>query len=199
MNHVGGCTLRRKIFTRAEENCLTSPYPQTTTCFPPNITSVVLFRLQGEWTQHGEIMTPWRFHCKVFAFAFSTRHHLIMARLPIQDGLPATVEVVEFLLGDWVIHIHGRNTQFSCLGQLVEPGNTLTLTAILPFWHLHVHLHCNCYTSWLHRHKMELISHILPVDPGDTLLHNALGLLKHIWVFFINPVGKIPTIIQDLE
>lgn len=35
--------------------------------------------------------------------------------LPIQDGLTAAIQVVKLLLGDRVVHIHGRNTQLASL------------------------------------------------------------------------------------
>lgn len=38
-----------------------------------------------------------------------------MLDLPIQDGLAAAVQVVKFLLGDRVIDVHGRHTQFTSL------------------------------------------------------------------------------------
>lgn len=44
-----------------------------------------------------------------------------MLDLPIQDGLTAAVQVVKFLLGDRVIDVHGRHTQFASLRQLVQP------------------------------------------------------------------------------
>lgn len=37
-----------------------------------------------------------------------------------------------------------------------------------------------------------------PVNPGDTLLHNALDLLEHIGVLFVDPVSQVSTVIQDL-
>ena len=49
---------------------------------------------------------------------------MIFVYLPIQNGLSAAVEVVKLLLGDRVVHIHGRDTQFASLGQLVQPGYT---------------------------------------------------------------------------
>lgn len=38
---------------------------------------------------------------------------------PIQDRFTAAVKVVKFLLGDRVVHIHGRDTQLASLRQLV--------------------------------------------------------------------------------
>lgn len=40
--------------------------------------------------------------------------------VPIQDGLSAAVQVVEFLLGHRVIDVHGRDTQFSSFGELIQ-------------------------------------------------------------------------------
>lgn len=34
---------------------------------------------------------------------------------PIQNGFAAAVEVVKFLLGDRVVDVHGRHTQFASL------------------------------------------------------------------------------------
>lgn len=38
-----------------------------------------------------------------------------------------------------------------------------------------------------------------PVHAGHTLLHDALDLLEHVGVFFIDPVSQISTVIQDLS
>lgn len=38
-----------------------------------------------------------------------------------------------------------------------------------------------------------------PVHTGDTLLYNALDLLEHVGVFFIDPVSQVATVIQDLD
>lgn len=38
----------------------------------------------------------------------------------------------------------------------------------------------------------------LPVHTSNTLLHDALDLLKHVGIFFINPVSQVSTIVQDL-
>lgn len=43
---------------------------------------------------------------------------------PIQDRFTAAVKVVEFLLGNRVIHIHGRDTQLASLRQLVQSERT---------------------------------------------------------------------------
>lgn len=37
-----------------------------------------------------------------------------------------------------------------------------------------------------------------PVNTSNTFLYNALDLLEHVGVFFIDPVGQVATIIQDL-
>lgn len=37
-----------------------------------------------------------------------------------------------------------------------------------------------------------------PVHTGDALLYDALDLLEHVWVFFIDPVSQVSTVIQDL-
>lgn len=39
---------------------------------------------------------------------------------------------------------------------------------------------------------------ILPVDTSNTLLYDALDLLEHVGVLFINPVRQISTVIKDL-
>ena len=65
--------------------------------------------------------------------------------LPVQDGLPAAVEVVKLLLGHRVVDIHGRDTQLPRLGQLVQPihsnkgggvitSKTLTLPVMATRW-----------------------------------------------------------------
>lgn len=41
---------------------------------------------------------------------------------PIQDGLPAAVQVIKLLLGDRVVHVHGWDTELPSLGELVQPG-----------------------------------------------------------------------------
>ena len=33
---------------------------------------------------------------------------------------------------------------------------------------------------------------------GDTLLYDALNLLEHVGVFFIDPVSQVSAVIQDL-
>lgn len=43
---------------------------------------------------------------------------------PVQDGFTAAVEVVKFLLGDGVVHVHGGNTQLAGLRQLVQSERT---------------------------------------------------------------------------
>lgn len=43
---------------------------------------------------------------------------------PIQDRFTAAVKVVKLLLGDRVIHIHGRDAQFASLRQLVQSEKT---------------------------------------------------------------------------
>ena len=43
---------------------------------------------------------------------------------PVQDRFTAAVKVVKLLLGDRVIHIHGRDTQFASLRQLVQSEKT---------------------------------------------------------------------------
>lgn len=40
---------------------------------------------------------------------------------------------------------------------------------------------------------------LLPVHAGHALLHNPSDLLEDTGVFLINPMGQVPTIIQDLE
>lgn len=40
---------------------------------------------------------------------------------PVQDRLPAAVQVVKLLLGDGVVDIHGRHAQLPSFGQLVQP------------------------------------------------------------------------------
>lgn len=35
---------------------------------------------------------------------------------PVQDGLAAAVQVVELLLGDGVVHVHGGHAQLASLG-----------------------------------------------------------------------------------
>lgn len=37
-----------------------------------------------------------------------------------------------------------------------------------------------------------------PVNPSNTFLYNALDLLEHVGVFFIDPVGQVAAVIQDL-
>lgn len=37
-----------------------------------------------------------------------------------------------------------------------------------------------------------------PVNTSHTFLYNALDLLEHVGVFFIDPVGQVATVIQDL-
>lgn len=37
-----------------------------------------------------------------------------------------------------------------------------------------------------------------PVNTSNTFLYNALDLLEHVGVFFVDPVGQVATIIQDL-
>lgn len=37
-----------------------------------------------------------------------------------------------------------------------------------------------------------------PVNTSNTFLYNALDLLEHVGVFFIDPVGQVATVIQDL-
>lgn len=39
----------------------------------------------------------------------------------------------------------------------------------------------------------------LPVHTGHTLLHNPSDLLEYVGVLLINPMGQIPTVIQDLK
>ena len=41
-------------------------------------------------------------------------------RVPVDDRLPARVQVVEFGLGDGIVDVHGRNRQFPRFGQLIE-------------------------------------------------------------------------------
>lgn len=98
------------VFAHAHARWLTSPYPHTTTCLPPNMTSVVLFRLRKN-----------RPKLKLFSLVLlpscrqKESHHL-----PVQDGLSAAVQVVELLLGHRVIDVHGRDAQFSGLGELIQ-------------------------------------------------------------------------------
>lgn len=51
---------------------------------------------------------------------------------PVQDGLSATVQVIEFLFGDRVIDIHGWDTQFPSLGQLVQPAGRKDTSDTVP-------------------------------------------------------------------
>lgn len=37
-----------------------------------------------------------------------------------------------------------------------------------------------------------------PVNTSNALLYDALDLLKHVGVFFIDPVSQVATVIQDL-
>lgn len=39
---------------------------------------------------------------------------------------------------------------------------------------------------------------VSPVHPGDAFLYDALDLLEHVGVFFIDPVSQVTTVIQDL-
>ena len=41
-------------------------------------------------------------------------------QLPVNNGLPAGVEVVEHCFGDGVVDIHGRHVEFAGLAELVE-------------------------------------------------------------------------------
>ena len=41
--------------------------------------------------------------------------------VPVQDRLSAAVQVVELLLGDRVVDVHGWNTQLPRLRELVQP------------------------------------------------------------------------------
>lgn len=36
------------------------------------------------------------------------------------------------------------------------------------------------------------------MNTSNTFLYNALDLLEHVGVFFIDPVGQVTTVIQDL-
>lgn len=36
------------------------------------------------------------------------------------------------------------------------------------------------------------------MNPSNTFLYNALDLLEHVGVFFIDPVRQVATVIQDL-
>lgn len=36
------------------------------------------------------------------------------------------------------------------------------------------------------------------MHPGDAFLYDALDLLEHVGVFFIDPVSQVTTVIQDL-
>ena len=86
---------------------LTSPYPHTTTCFPPNMTSVVRFNLK-KTTQSD---------CSSALYQWFSHD----SSLPVQYGLLAAVQVVKFLLGHRVVDVHGRDTQLTRLWQLVQP------------------------------------------------------------------------------
>jgi hypothetical protein len=37
-----------------------------------------------------------------------------------------------------------------------------------------------------------------PVNPGHTLLYDALDLLEHVGVLLVDPVGQVPSVVQDL-
>lgn len=54
--------------------------------------------------------------------ASSFQGHPEGSNSPVQDGLSATVQVIELLFRDRVIDIHGWDTQFPSLGQLVQPA-----------------------------------------------------------------------------
>lgn len=40
---------------------------------------------------------------------------------------------------------------------------------------------------------------LLPVHTSHALLHNPSDLLEYVGVFLINPMGQVPTVVQDLE
>lgn len=46
--------------------------------------------------------------------------------------------------------------------------------------------------------KFILLGSNLPVNPSDTLLHNAPDLLEYIGVFLVHPVCQVSSIIKDL-
>lgn len=51
-------------------------------------------------------------------------HQYVYAPLPVQYGLLAAVEIVELLLGYWVVDVHGGDAQLAGLWQLVQPETT---------------------------------------------------------------------------
>ena len=77
----------------------TSPYPQMTTCFPPNITSVDLLRL---FKKDFQIYFIYNFLKIVYL-------SIINFAVPIDNTLSATVEIVEFGFRHTVVYIHGRD------------------------------------------------------------------------------------------
>lgn len=53
-------------------------------------------------------------------------------------------------------------------------------------------------TYGTYKHHQRFVCELLPMHTSDTLLHDALDLLEHVGIFFIDPVSQVSTIIQDL-
>lgn len=53
-------------------------------------------------------------------------HLSIAGILPIQDGLPAAVEIIKLLLGDRIIDIHSGDAKLASFGELVQPNRMNT-------------------------------------------------------------------------
>lgn len=104
---------------------------------------------------------------------------------PVQDGLPAAIQVVKFLFGHRVVHIHGRHAELPSFGELVQPGRG--------------QMQVRADSSNPTRDLQVSLPKPLPVHTGHALLHNPSDLLEYVGVLLINPMGQIPTIVQYLE
>ena len=71
---------------------------------------------------------------------------LIEFSSPVQDRFTAAVKVVKFLLGDGVVHIHGRDTQLASLRQLVQSDRTHEETCSGTHTHTLTHTHTHTHT-----------------------------------------------------
>lgn len=120
------------LYTRAVED-VTTRSPDCTVCEPEVRPSMSPPRRSGFWSQTrftdkvaffqaGRLLKA--AHQTVWCPAFQHVRPTLTPKSnsPVQDGLPAAVQVVKLLLGHRVVDVHGGHTQLPGFGQLVQPA-----------------------------------------------------------------------------
>lgn len=61
---------------------------------------------------------------------YKKAHLSIAGVIPVQDGLPAAVQIIKLLLRDRIIDVHSRDAKLASFGELVKPNRMNIKTQI---------------------------------------------------------------------